>query len=506
MPVLENEEHIKVGSSAYLEAGTVDTNRAYALYKHILRQASTLVAKTDLADRKIHSIYKNLISQSIFKTQDGKPISVFIANKYGKKYVPAQTRVYKSKDNAQDAHEAIRPADVTLEPDAIKKYLSSGQYKLYKLIWSRYVASQMSNAEFDTVTSDIQAGDHIFRVSGYVVKFDGYMALYKTDDNEYEDEDNRIPDLKVGQTLSLSELSPVQRFTEPPARYTEATLIKFLEEKGIGRPSTFAQIISTIISRGYVQRQGHSLVPTSLGDITTQLMIDNFPDIVDYKFTAQMEDTLDGIADGNNTFESVLSGFYKDFKVNLEKAEEKVKDHSFELPAEQTDIICDKCVSIMIVKNGRFGKFAACPNYPECKNTKPIDAKKAPTPEPEITDQICESCGGKLVIRSGKFGQFYACESFPKCKFTRQITKETGASCPKCSSTLISKRGKNNFVFYSCEKYPECDFSTWDIPLKDKCPECNSTMFFKKSRNQAYCINKEKCGYSAPYTLKDDEQ
>ncbi len=430
----------------------------------------------------------------------------YIAGKYDKRYVPSHARVYKVRDNAQDAHEAIRPSDVTLEPDMIKKYLSSGQYKLYKLIWSRYVASQMANAEFDTVTSDIQAANHIFRVSGYVVKFDGFMTLYKTDDTEDEDAENKIPDLKKGQVLTLDALVPAQKFTEPPARYTEATLIKFLEEKGIGRPSTFAQIISTITSRGYVKRTGHSLAPTSLGEITTKLMIDNFPDIVDYAFTAQMEDSLDSIADGKNTFVSVLSGFYSDFNNNLKNAEEKVKNHSFELPAEQTEIICDKCGSVMIVKNGRYGKFAACPNYPECKNTMPLDGKKQASSEPEITDQVCESCGGKLVIRSGRYGQFYACENFPKCKFTKQITKETGAPCPKCGSAIVSKRGKNNSVFFSCEKYPKCDFSTWDAPVKDKCPECGGTMFYKKSKAIAYCINKESCGYTVPYTPESDDE
>ena len=428
----------------------------------------------------------------------------YISEKYTDKYVPSQARVYKTREGAQDAHEAIRPADITLEPDKIKKYLSSGQYKLYKLIWSRFVASQMANAEFDTVSSDIQAGEHIFRVSGNVVKFDGYMVLYKTEDSD-EEESNRIPDLKKGQELTLEELIPAQKFTEPPARYTEATLIKFLEEKGIGRPSTFAQIISTIISRGYVKRAGHSLNPTSLGEITTQLMIDNFPDIVDYKFTAQMEDSLDSIADGENTLESVLSGFYKGFKKNLEKAESEVEKVKIEIPAEQTDIICDKCGAIMVVKNGRYGKFAACPNYPECKNTKPIDAKKSEAAAPEVTDQICESCGGKLVIRSGRYGSFYACENFPKCKFTKQMTKETGAPCPKCGAGIVSKRGKNNSVFFSCEKYPECDFSTWDAPVTDKCPDCGGTMFYKKSKGIVYCASKLECGYTAPYEGSDEQ-
>lgn len=430
----------------------------------------------------------------------------YIAEKYGNDYVPSQARVYKTRDNAQDAHEAIRPADVTIEPDAIKKYLSAGQYKLYKLIWSRFVASQMSNAQFDTVSSDIKAGNHIFRVSGYVIKFNGYMALYETDDEE-ESESGRLPELKKGQVLKLDELLPTQKFTEPPARYTEATLIKFLEEKGIGRPSTFAQIISTIISRGYVKRSGHSLVPTSLGEITTQLMIDHFHDIVDYKFTAQMENSLDSIADGKNTLVSVLKGFYKGFEKNLAKAEEDAKKMSIVIPAEQTDIICDKCGSIMVVKNGRFGKFAACPNYPECKNTKPLDAstKPAEAAQPEETGLTCESCGGKLVVRNGKFGAFYACENFPKCKFTKQITKDIGVPCPKCGAGVVSKRGKNNFVFFSCEKYPECDFSSWDQPAKEKCPSCNGTLMIKKGKKLIYCFNKEKCGYSAPYEANDDE-
>jgi DNA topoisomerase-1 len=430
----------------------------------------------------------------------------YIEEKYGSEYLPAQTRVYKTREGAQDAHEAIRPADVTLEPDAIKKYLSAGQYKLYKLIWSRFVASQMANAEFDTVVSDVVAGDHVFRVSGNVVKFNGFMALYETDDDD-EEAASRLPNLTEGQTLTLDSLIPTQKFTEPPARYNEATLIKFLEEKGIGRPSTFAQIISTIISRGYVKRAGHSLVPTSLGDITTKIMIENFHDIVDYKFTAQMEDSLDSIADGQNTLVSVLKGFYTDFAQSLEKAEKDVDNISVVIPDEQTDIVCDKCGSLMVIKNGRFGKFAACPNYPACKNTKPLEApeKTASTPVQEETGLVCESCGGKLVVRNGRYGSFYACENFPKCKFTKQITKETGVPRPKCGAGIVTKRGKNNSVFFSCEKYPECDFSSWDQPAKDKCPDCGGIMMIKKGKRLVYCYDKDGCGYSAPYEVTEGE-
>ena len=433
----------------------------------------------------------------------------FIAEKYGKDSVPSQIRVYKTRENSQDAHEAIRPADVTLEPDKIQKHLSSGQYKLYKLIWSRFVASQMSNAELDTVVADIKSDKYIFRTSGYSIKKLGYMALYETDDGD-DDGENRLPDLKEGEVLTLNELLPAQKFTEAPPRYTEATLIKFLEEKGIGRPSTYAPIITTIISRGYVKRDKHSLLPTELGDITTTLMNDNFPHIVDYTFTAEMEDSLDGIADGQSTMTSVLSGFYKDFAVSLEKAEKDAKTLSITVPEEETDIICDKCGSRMVIKNGRYGKFAACPNYPECKNTKPLESpstEKAESAPAEVTSLKCERCGGSLVIRTGRYGNFYACENFPKCKFTKQITKDTGIPCPLCSSKIVLKKGKNNSSFYSCENYNPCTFSTWDQPISKKCPDCGSLLLFKKNRKTVYCFS-DNCGFKAPSDgyVSEDEQ
>ncbi len=422
----------------------------------------------------------------------------YISEKYGDSYVPAQPRAYKTRDGAQDAHEAIRPADINITPESIKKYLSSGQYKLYKLIWSRFVASQMANAELDTVSIDITAGDYIFRTSGHVMRFNGFTAVYGTD--EEEEGENRLPNLKEGEILKLAELIPAQKFTEPPARYTEATLIRFLEEKGIGRPSTFAQIISTIISRGYIKRDKHTLLPTYLGEVTTELMQRNFPEVVDYKFTAQMEDSLDSIADGKDTVSHVLSTFYTDFERNLEKAEEESKKLDITIPAETTDIICDLCGSNMIIKNSRYGKFAACPNYPKCKNTRSLDQSgkaKAETVAPSITDIKCDLCDGHLVIRNGRYGSFYACEHFPKCRFTKQITKDIGISCPQCGSKIVTKRGRNNSFFYSCEKYPECNFSSWDQPLQDKCPDCGGMLFRKKGKSTVYCINKDECGYTA---------
>ena len=433
----------------------------------------------------------------------------YITEKYGKDAIPAQFRVYKTRENSQDAHEAIRPSDVTLEPDKIQKHLSSGQYKLYKLIWSRFVASQMANAELDTVVADIKSDKYIFRTSGYSIKKFGYMALYETDDGE-DDGENKLPDLKEGEILTLNELLPAQKFTEAPPRYTEATLIKFLEEKGIGRPSTYAPIITTIISRGYVKRDKHSLLPTELGDITTTLMNDNFPRIVDYTFTAEMEDSLDGIADGKSTMTSVLSGFYNEFAVSLENAENAAKSLTISVPDEETDIICDKCGSRMVIKNGRYGKFAACPNYPECKNTKPLEApatEKTEAAPTEVTDLKCEKCGGALVIRSGRYGSFYACENFPKCKFTKQITKDTGIACPLCSSKIVLKKGKNNSSFYSCENYTPCTFSTWDQPIGKKCPDCGGLLLYKKSRKQVYCFS-DSCDFKsqAEGYVTEDEQ
>lgn len=433
----------------------------------------------------------------------------FIISKYGSDVVPPQIRVFKTRENSQDAHEAIRPADVTLDPDKIQKQLSSGQYKLYKLIWSRFVASQMANAELDTVVADIKSDKYIFRTSGYSIKKLGYMALYETDDGE-DDGENRLPDLKEGETLKLNELLPMQKFTEAPPRYTEATLIKFLEEKGIGRPSTYAPIITTIISRGYVKRDKHSLMPTELGDITTKLMNENFEHIVDYTFTAEMEDSLDGIADGKSTMKEVLSGFYTDFAKSLDKAEKEAKNLSISVPEEETDIICDKCGSRMVIKNGRYGKFAACPNYPECKNTKPLDApseEKTETAPAEPTGLKCEKCGGELIVRNGRYGSFYACENFPKCKFTKQITKDTGIACPICSASIVLKKGKNNSSFYSCEKYDPCTFSTWDMPIKKRCPDCGGLLLYKKNRKTVYCFA-EGCSFKAPAEgyVSEDEQ
>ena len=442
----------------------------------------------------------------------------YIGEKYGENYYPDSPRQYKTRAGAQDAHEAIRPARVALEPAKVKKYLTNDQFKLYKLIWERFIASQMESAVLSTVTADFESAGYIFRTSGYTVDFQGYMALYEESEEESrhnadelrEEKNIKLPNVKVDEKLETLGLTPDKHFTEPPARYNDASLIKFLEEMGIGRPSTFATIISTIISRNYVKREGKSLVPTPTGEITNKLMLESFPDVVDYKFTADMETDLDRIENGKMEMGQVLTEFWSDFERELSAAEDKMKDASFEVPVEETDIICDKCGSKMIVKNGRFGKFAACPNYPQCRNTKPLVAKSAEEEEKAekkvvVADFKCELCGADMVQRSGRYGSFFACSRFPECNFTKQKTKDIGVPCPKCGSKVVMKNGKNKTVFYSCEKYPECDFSSWDMPTNEKCPDCGELLFRKKGQATYVCHNKS-CGYKRAIEQSESEE
>jgi DNA topoisomerase-1 len=443
----------------------------------------------------------------------------YIDSKYGEKYSPKTARNYKSHANAQDAHEAIRPSRVDLEPAKIKKYVTSDQFKLYKLIWERFIASQMESAVLSTLTVDFESAGYVFRTSGYTVDFQGYMAVYEeaeddvraTADEVSEQKNIRLPDVKEGQKVEFCAVDPGKHFTEPPTRYNDASLIKFLEEKGIGRPSTFATIISTIITRNYVKREGKSLVPTATGELTNKLMKESFPDIVDYEFTARMETRLDDIEKGGLTMNTVLSDFWAYFGEELEKANEKMASEELDVPVEETDIICDKCGSKMVVKNGRYGKFAACPNYPQCRNTKPLgkektdeDEERAEAKKVVVADFKCEKCGSDMVQRSGRFGTFFACSRYPECNFTKQKTRDTGVPCPKCGSKVVMKTGRHKTVFYSCDRYPECDFSSWDLPTNEKCPDCGEMLFRKKGQALLVCRN-EKCGYKKSYEATEEK-
>ena len=446
-----------------------------------------------------------------------------IRSKYGDSYCPSTPRTYKTRAGAQDAHEAIRPARIDIEPAMIRKMLTADQYKLYKLIWERFIASQMESAELETMTVDFNCTGHLFRTSGYTVTFPGYMAVYEeaaddsrraggSSDDPEEQKDLRLPALKEGDALAQKSIDPARHFTEAPPRYTEGSFIKLLEEKGIGRPSTFATIITTITTRGYVKREGKALVPTELGEITNDIMLQNFSSVVDEQFTARMEDDLDGIESGKESMEDVLSRFWGKFEVQLSDAERQIGSMNVQVPVEETDFVCDKCGARMVVKNGRFGKFAACPNYPKCKSTRPLtegnvdpEAQQAPAaPQEVVTDMKCELCGADMVLRSGRFGSFYACSRYPACKFTKQKVREIGVPCPQCGAPLVMKTGRSKTVFYSCEKYPACDFSSWDVPTNEKCPVCGKMLFRKKGKQLLIC-HTDGCKYTCEIAQPEGE-
>ncbi len=431
----------------------------------------------------------------------------YLTEKYGAEYVPEKPREYKSRAGAQDAHEAIRPSDLHFVPEQIKKYLTADQFKLYRLIWNRFLASQMANAKLDTLTIELSAGGYPFRASGYTVRFPGYSAVLEDHEEEGDAESGkglRLPALTKGERLHVFSADPKHHTTEPPARYTEASLIRLFEESGIGRPSTYATIISTILSRGYVVRDGKALRPTELGEQTNTLMTEYFPKIVDLTFTAGMEEELDEIANGKTTVSSVLSGFYKDFAADLANAEEKAPDREKETAAQTTDLICEKCGAVMVVKIGRYGKFAACPNYPACRNTKPLTDEKEQKPLKK-TGEKCALCGADMVIRPGRYGNFYACSRYPECKNTKQIRHPVGVKCPKCGGEILQRSGKNRRIFYSCENYPTCDFSSWDLPLRESCPRCGKLLFAKKGKNLILCHDRA-CGYKREMTEEEVAQ
>ena len=428
----------------------------------------------------------------------------FIKEKYGEEFIPKAKRSYKSSASAQDAHEAIRPSNVYITPKSIRKMLSTEQYRLYKLIWERFIASQMESATLDTVSVEIENNGYIFKTGGYVIKSKGYLTIYDYVSEDADDPENEeknlasLPNVKKNEKLTAVSVDSNQHFTEPPARYTEASLIKFLEDNGIGRPSTYAPIISIIISREYVKRDGKALIATPLGEITTNFMRKHFPEIIDYEFTASMEDKLDSIENKENTIIGVLSDFYGQFAKELDAVSMGDNKVEIVIPAEESDVICDKCGSKMVYKNGRYGKFLACPNYPTCKCTKAIDKNGKVAEVEEKTTELagfkCEICGGDMVVRNGRYGSFYACINYPTCTFTKQKVTDTGVQCPKCSSRVLSRHGKGRMLFYSCEKYPECDFSTWDMPLPEKCPDCGGMLYYRKSRKSVICKEKN-CDY-----------
>ncbi|MDD6098543.1 MAG: type I DNA topoisomerase [Oscillospiraceae bacterium] len=370
----------------------------------------------------------------------------YIETVYGKEYLPPEPRSFKSKSNAQDAHEAIRPSMPDYSPERVKSSLTSDQFKLYKLIWERFIASQMANALLDTVSVDIEAAGCIFRASGYSVKFDGFTVLYVESADSAEENKKMLPPLAEKDKLKLKSIGGNQHFTQPPARYTEASLIKALEENGIGRPSTYAPTITTITARQYVEHEGKQLKPTNLGEVITELMKEHFKNIVDARFTAKMESDLDEVEQGEKDWVAALHEFYDDFSKTLEKAETAMEGKRVKVPDEETDVVCELCGRKMVIKYSRYGKFLACPGFPECKNTK-------------------------------------------------KIVTETEGSCPLCGKKMLLKKSKKGRSFYGCEGYPDCNFMTWNVPSNEKCPQCGSSLFVKGGKSGKLVCEKPDCGY-----------
>ncbi|MBT5027638.1 MAG: type I DNA topoisomerase [Nitrospinaceae bacterium] len=433
-------------------------------------------------------------------------VRTFIPEKYGKEYLPAKPNFYKSKKSAQEAHEAIRPTDVQLEPNAIKEHLEKDSFRLYQLIWSRFVSCQMVPAVLDTTQFDITTGKYLFRSNGSILKFAGFMKVYveSNDDEQAEGakpsakgDDRLLPPLEKGETLKLQEILPEQHFTQPPARFSEAMLVKELEDKGVGRPSTYAAIISVIKDRDYIQNIERRLQPVELGFMINDLLVENFPDIISTEFTAKMEEQLDDIEGGRLEWTEALNTFYTPFKADLEKAEEKMKD--FKAQVEETDAVCEKCEKPMIIKWGRFGKFMACSGYPECKNTKDL-GDKGDSEDGGKSDEVegnCDLCESALIMKRGRFGKFIACSNYPDCKFTKPIG--LGIACPEeaCEGEIAPRRSKKGRTFYGCTKYPDCKFTSWDKPVAEACPECkNPFMVEKWKKNEDPSILCPNCGFT----------
>lgn len=396
----------------------------------------------------------------------------YVIDKISAKHIQSGGRDFKTKSKmTQEAHEAIRPTDVFNDPESVKEFLDSKQFKLYSLIWQRAVASQMSEAITETTSVEIEAKGTTWslKATGTVTKFDGFKAVYDSNGD-----DNELPEIKTGDKLDIAKLEALQHFTSPPARYSEAGLVKAMEALGIGRPSTYAPTIATIVDRQYVTKEDKRLAPTEMGEIVNKLLMEHFHDIVSYDFTAKMEDDLDEVADGKIKWQPVIKDFYIPFEENLEKKEKEIDKK--ELTEQKTDEVCEKCGSPMIIKLGRFGKFLACSNYPDCKNTKPIN-ENGEIEEPEKVDEACPECGKPMIMKTGRFGKFIACSDYPKCKTTKKVEKSTGVKCPKCGEgEMVVKRSKRGRNFYGCNKYPDCEHVTWGKPTGELCPECKQLL------------------------------
>jgi len=484
----------------------------------------------------------------------------FISERYGEQFVPKSPNVYPTKKAAQDAHEAIRPTSVLRTPESLEKLLAEDELKLYRLIWMRFIASQMNPALLDQTTIDINTEgksktSYLFRATGSVLKFEGFLKVYEEGKDQKDDEDedlkHKLPVVTEGETLKFKEILPEQHFTEPPPRYNEATLVKKLESDGVGRPSTYASILSTIQDREYVKKEGGKFTPTELGMVVTDLLLESFSDLFDVTYTARMEEELDEIEDGKLEWRVAMAEFYGRFEKDLAHAARHMTD--IKRMEKPTDLVCDKCGKPMVIKWGKHGSFIACTGYPDCTNTRELtvdlpDIEKNGDLGEQDEQEYCENCGRPMVLKKGRFGTFFACSGYPECKTTKQIggeqrkdvrleekcpqcesnlvqkygrygefvacsdypkckfvkQKTIGVPCPNCSQgEVVERRSKRGRTFFGCNRYPECDFVAWGKPIMEKCPECGSSYLiekFLKAGQVAQCPNKE-CGYKHPLEI-----
>ncbi|MGA2315080.1 MAG: type I DNA topoisomerase [Thermodesulfobacteriota bacterium] len=462
-----------------------------------MRIAQKLYEGVDLGQLGMVGLITYMRTDSVrVSTEAIQQVRGWIKDRFGDSYLPPKPNVYKSRRGAQEAHEAIRPTSIDLESDKVKSYLDKDQWALYKLIWDRFVASQMPSADFLQTTVEIKADDAIFTAVGTVPVFQGFMALYVEgeDNQENGNGEKKLPSLSEGEVLELLNLIPKQHFTQPPYRFSEATLIKELEEKGIGRPSTYATILATIKEKGYVRLEKGKFFPTELGCLVNDLLVVNFPDIFDIEFTAQMEENLDKIEEGQKDWVDTLKEFYLPFEKDLEMAKISMRDVKREkIP---TDAICERCGSKMVKRWGKRGYFLACSSYPKCRYTREVEGNEENQVE---TGAKCEKCGSPMVIKNGKFGRFLACSNYPTCKFTRSL--DTGVRCPQegCDGVIVERKTRKGRTFYSCTNYPSCTYALWDKPIPEKCPQCGFPFLVEKQGKGGAtkrCPKKE-CGYHA---------
>jgi len=478
--------------------------------KRTMRIAQRLYEGVELGDEGAVGLITYMRTDSTRVSAEAQQQArAWVEERFGKTYLPDEPPVYPSKKGAQDAHEAIRPTSMALPPERVARYLEKDELALYTLIWNRFLASQMKPALYDQTTVEIVADDALFRATGQVLKFDGFMRVYTEgrDDEPREEEDDeaerRLPPLREGEVLRLIELLPEQHFTQPPPRFTQATLIKELEEKGIGRPSTYATIMSTILEKQYVvEDQNKRLRPTELGFLVTDLLVEAFPDILNVEFTAGMENELDKIEEGKERWVEALRRFYTAFSRDLLEAEKKMRD--VRRSGQPTDIRCPSCGKSMVIRWGRNGEFLACEAYPECKTSRNFVRAADGTVtvvEDDQVEETCDSCGRPMQVRFGRFGKFLGCTGYPECKNVKSLDrpKPTGVRCPDCQQgEILEKRSRNGRWFFSCSRYPDCRFATWERPVPEPCPKCGAPFVLEKTTKRAGTVRRcfaEGCSY-----------